>query len=286
MFTRVFLGGHYSNNSKLFVIDVGTWWLGVFFVLMYLWTLAVGSGVQRAATAATVSQWYFHRLATPSPTSSQIVRAALSHATITLFGTICFSTFLTVVIRLPLLVLPRSVINILNLFTYSFVPTSIAALTNPLTLTYAAIHSQPLASSAQGITQMTFLSPSLPTTSLTPRFSSRNRNTAPLLPYRLAKLFLHATRAIMAFALGFGGWVSTARTLVIDGRNGHNGSLYAYVVGLIAGAIGWAVLGAMEGVLAGVVDAGVICWGSESREGGGGGYCLEAGWLFGDDPGR
>ncbi|KAI9774922.1 MAG: hypothetical protein M1840_000138 [Geoglossum simile] len=287
MFTRVFLGGHFSTKPKnLFVIDMGTWWLGVFFVLMYLWTLAVGSGVQRAATAATVSQWYFHRLATPSPTSSQVVRAAVSHATTTLFGTICFSTFLTVIIRLPLLLLPRSIIGVVNLFTYSFVPTPIAALTNPLSLTYAAIHSQPLSPSARGITQMTFLSPALPTTSLNPRFSSRNRNVAaPLLPYRLAKLFLHATRAIMAFALGFGGWVSTARTLAIDGRGGK-GSLYAYVVGLIAGAIGWAVLGAMEGVLAAVVDAGIVCWGSESREGGGGGYCLEAGWLFGGETGR
>ncbi|KAH0547954.1 hypothetical protein GP486_008305, partial [Trichoglossum hirsutum] len=288
MFTRVFLGGHVIYNPKnpknIFVIDVGTWWLGVFFVLMYLWTLAVGSGVQRATTAATVSQWYFHRLAIPSPTSSQVVRAALSHATTTLFGTICFSTFLGVIIRLPLLVLPRSVVGVINLFTYSFVPTPIASLTNPLTLTYAAIHSQPLSASARGISQMTFLSPSLPTTSLTPRFSpSRNRSAAPLLPYRLAKLFLHATRAVMAFALGFGGWVSTARMLVVDG---HKGSLYAYVVGLIAGAIGWAVLGAMEGVLAGVVDAGIVCWGSESREGGGGGYCLEAGWLFGGETER
>ena len=133
---------------------------------------------------------------------------------------------------------------------------------------------------------MTFLSPALPTTSLNPRFSSRNRNAAaPLLPYRLAKLFLHATRAIMAFALGFGGWVSTARTLAIDDHGGK-GSLYAYVIGLIAGVIGWAVLGAMEEVLAAVVDAGIVCWGSESREGGGGGYCLEAGWLFGDEAGR
>jgi len=73
------------------------------------------------------------------------------------------------------------------------------------------------------------------------------------------------------------------------------GSLYAYIVGLIAAAIGWGVLGSMEGVLAGVVDAVVVCWGSEvgsqgsrggSARGGGRGearYCREAGWLFGED---
>lgn len=86
-----------------------------------------------------------------------------------------------------------------------------------------------------------------------------------------------------------------------EGGAGVKGSLYAYVVGLIAGAIGWGVLGAMEGVLAGVVDACLVCWGSETGAGGGGGtgrggrgpgaggrhgqarYCIEAGWLFGDD---
>ena len=75
----------------------------------------------------------------------------------------------------------------------------------------------------------------------------------------------------MSLALGFGGWVSTARS-----------SLYAYVVGLIAGTIGWSVLGAMEGVLSGIVDAAVLCWASEvsssRREAR---YCREAGWLFG-----
>jgi hypothetical protein len=91
--------------------------------------------------------------------------------------------------------------------------------------------------------------------------------------------------------------------VVVDGAAGGvagvRGSLYAYVVGLIAGAIGWGVLGAMEGVLAGVVDACLVCWGSETGAGAGGGgagrrghaagaqarYCIEAGWLFGDDGG-
>ncbi|SLM34353.1 ctl transporter [Lasallia pustulata] len=71
MFTRVFLGGHLSSSKSIFVIDASTWWLGIFFVLVYLWTLALGAGIQRATTAATVSQWYFHRLTVPAPTSRQ-----------------------------------------------------------------------------------------------------------------------------------------------------------------------------------------------------------------------
>jgi hypothetical protein len=285
MFTRVFLGGHLATSVTKFIIDTTSWWLAVYFILMYIWTLSVISGIQRATTAATVSQWYFHRNVVPSPTSREVVAAAFSHATTTLFGTICFSTLLALIIRLPLLLLPRRLIGVIAIFAYSLIPTPIAALTNPLTLTYAAIHSQPLHPSARGLSQMTFLTPQAPTTTLTPRsFSSRTHGTTPLLPYRLAKLLLHATRFIMAMALGFGGWVATARQLNIalpDGA-GIRGSAYAYVVGLVASFIGWGVLGAMEGVLSGIVDASVVCWGSERLTAGGGSYCLEAGFLFGD----
>lgn len=284
MFTRVFLGGH--ARGKLFVIDSSTWWLGAFFVLTYLWTLGVLSGLQRATTAATVSQWYFHRLATPSPSSQRVVRASLGHATTNIFGSICLSTFLSLIIRLPLLVLPRRLSTLVAFCMYSCVPTPITALTNPLTLTYAAIHSQSLTVSARGLSEMSFITSSSPTTTLTPQAFSRagGQEGAPsLLAYRLAKLILHATRFIASMAFGFGGWVSTARMLDISGST-YKGSLYAYVVGLVAGAIGWTVLGAMEGVLGGVLDALVVCWGSEvgSRGTGQARYCREAGELFGD----
>ena len=286
MFTRVFLGGHFTQSFTKFIIDATSWWLAVYFVLMYIWTLSVIGGIQRSTTAATVSQWYFHRNVVPSPTSREIVAAAFSHAITTLFGTICLSTLIALLIRLPLLLLPRRLMGVVTIFAYSFVPTPIAALTNPLTLTYAAIHSQPLHVSTRGLSQMTFLTPQAPTTTLTPRsFNARNNQTTPLLPYRLAKLLLHATRFIMAVALGFGGWVATARQLriTVPGQaDTIRGSAYAYVVGLVASFIGWGVLGAMEGVLSGIVDACVVCWGSERGMAGGGAYCLEAGYLFGE----
>ncbi|KAL2809513.1 hypothetical protein BJX63DRAFT_423752 [Aspergillus granulosus] len=286
MFTRVFLGGHMSG-SKSFIINVSSWWLGAFFVLVYLWSLGVIAGVQRAVTAATVSQWYFHRLADPAPTSRQIVQAATVHSLTTLFGTICLSRLISLLIRIPFLVLPNRIASILSLFAYTLIPTPIATLTDPLSLTYAAIHSQPLAPSARGLTQMTNLAPSVATSSLHPRTFSRPRENYPsLLPYKLSKLILHAARLMMSLALGFGGWVSTARSLgVTSGSKVTRGSMYAYIIGLIAGAIGWSVLGAIEGVVADVVDASVICWSSEvgtyGREAK---YCREAGWLFGQEP--
>lgn len=281
MFTRVFLGGHLSG-TRSFIIDLSSWWLGVYFVLIYLWSIGVIAGIRRAVTAATVSQWYFHRLASPAPTSRQIVQAAVIHATTTLFGTISLSRLLGLLIRLPILLLPSRLSSIISLFAYSLVPTPIAYLTNPISLTYAAIHSQPLGASARGLSQMTLLAPSAATTSLHPGSYSRSPGSSPsLLSYRLSKLILHATRFIMSLALGFGGWVTTARSLNTNGT--IRGSMYAYVVGLIAAAIGWSILGAMESVIADIVDAAVICWASEvgvyGREAR---YCREAGWLFGD----
>ena len=281
MFTRVFLGGHLMG--KLFVIDVGTWWLGVFFILVYLWTLSVESGIQRATTAATVSQWYFHRLVEPAPTSRQVVRAALAHSLTTLFGTICLSTLLTLLVRLPVLALPRRVVALVGVCSYTLLPGSVTVLTHPTTLTYAAIHSQPLSPSARAVAQLAFINAANPANAA--RFRARRppssaARTSTVLPYNIALLLLHATRIIASFAFGFGAWVNTATTSS-SSDGGARGSLYAYVVGLIAAAIGWGILGAMEGVLTGVVDAVVVCWASEVRNGEVK-YCREAGWLLGD----
>ena len=277
MFTRVFLNGHLVG--RIFIIDLGTWWLGVFFVLMYLWTLGVEAGIQRATTAATVSQWYFHRLVEPAPSSRQVVQAALAHAFSTMFGTACLSTLLTLVARVPVMVLPKRWVALVGLCSYTLLPNSVLILTHPTTLTYASIHSQSLSSSARAVAQLAFMSTSNP--------GQRGRRvrasrTSTIPPYNISFLLLHATRLMASFAFGFGTWVTAARSLTInDSSPGIRGSLYAYIVGLIAGAIGWGVLGAMEGVLTGIVDAVVVCWASEVRNGDVK-YCREAGWLLGD----
>lgn len=283
MFTRLFLGGHFTTSG--WVINLSTWWLGAVFFLDYFWTLSVFSGAQRATTAAAVSQWYFHRNTVPAPTSRVVIQASLVHASYTMAGTICLSTLLSLLIRLPLVVLPRRLSGIISMCAYSVVPSPIAAMTNPLTLTYASIHGVPLTEAARGISDMTFISPNSPTTTLGPRsFAPHHRPS--LQSYRLAKLLLHAIRWTLTLALAFGGWVSTARMLKVGNSTvPYTGSLYAYVVAIISGAIGWFALGAMEGVLGGVLDAVLVCWGSEvGRDGNGQArYCVEAGGLFGNE---
>ncbi|CAK3853169.1 Choline transporter ctl1 [Lecanosticta acicola] len=287
MFERVFLSGHWVGAKK-FILYANSWWLGAFFILQFLWTLTVIAGIQRATTAATVSQWYFHRLAVPQPTSREVVRASYLHATGALFGTVSLSTFLSLLVRLPLIILPGRLSGLLNMCAYWIIPTSLASLTNPLTLTYAAIHSQPLGIAARGLGQLNFVSRSNPSNTLGPRnFNPAGGTGSALIPYRLSKLLLQATRWVMSAALGFGGWVRAAHQIQFEGAGaGIKGSLYAYVVGMIAGTIGFAVLGAVENVVGAVVDAAVICWASESAGGRGEAkFCREAGELFGNDGG-
>ena len=285
MFERIFLSGHFSSSiAKKWILDANSWWLGIFFILQYLWTLGVIAGIQRATSAATVSQWYFHRLAVPQPTSQEVVRASFAHGIGAMAGTVCLSTFLSLLVRLPLIILPGRISGLLNMCAYAIMPTSLATLTNPLTLTYAAIHSQPLGISARGLSQLSFVSRTNPSNTLGPRnFNPRNQQSSALIPYRLAKLLLQATKWIMSAALGFGGWVRTARSLSIAGEAGVRGSVYAYIVGLIAGTIGFAVLGAVENVVGAVLDAAVVCWASETGGRAEARFCREAGDLFGED---
>ena len=282
MFTRIFLGGYFSKKLSAFVIGTATWWLAVFFFLMYVWTLSVASGVVRATTGGTVSNWYFHRNLQTVASSNEIVKGALGHSTTTVFGTICASTLLSLAVRLPILVLPRRVSGIFEFIGWKLAPRPVTVLTNPLAVTYASIHSVPLMESASQLSRIQFLATG-PTTTLTPSAFSRRNQTASLMPYRIAKLLLHAVRFVMSTALGFAAWVMTARQLRVQVPDSTSirGSAYAYVVGIVASMIGWGVLGAMEGILSGILDGVLICYASERRLERAT-YCIEAAKLFED----
>ncbi|KAI1428532.1 hypothetical protein F5Y12DRAFT_732208 [Xylaria sp. FL1777] len=282
MFTRIFLGGYFSTRLSAFVIGTATWWLAIFFFLMYVWTLSVLSGVVRATTGGTVSNWYFHRNLQTLASSNDIVKGALGHSTTTVFGTICASTLLSLAVRLPILLLPRRISGIFEFIGWKLAPRPVTVLTNPLAVTYASIHSMPLMESAAQLSRVQFLGAG-PTTTLTPSAFSRRNQTASLVPYRMAKLLLHAARFVMSTALGFAAWVMTARQLRVQDpdNTGMKGSAYAYVVGIVASMIGWGVLGAMEGILSGILDGVLICYASERRLERAT-YCIEAAKLFED----
>lgn len=267
MFQTVFLYGKIETllgGVPIFKLDWTTWALGAYFIVMYLWTLGVLSGFQRATSAATVSQWYYYRHSIPAVPSGDVMDAAIHHSTSILFGTICFSSFAALMVRLPLYVLHRYIVGLIHLICFYFIASPINALTHPLTLTYAAVHSQPLIASSRAISEMRFID--------TSGFGAGHH---PRAAYRLARMLLTGTRAVMALSLGVGAWVGTTRG---SGEGVLGSSTYGYIVGMIAGAIGWGVLGATEGSLSNVVDACLICVGSEPGEGT---HCREAHMVFG-----
>jgi len=101
--------------------------------------------------------------------------------------------------------------------------------------------------------------------------------------YRMAKMILSATRLATALSMGIGGWIYGARQELLSGSPaGAVGSLYGYLVGLIAGAVGWSVVGGIEGAAGMVVDAVFVCFAIDF-EGGieGNGHCEEAWHAFG-----
>jgi len=281
MFTRVFLRGTATvsaGGTMKWIVESNSWVLGAYFILMYLWTWGVISGIQRATTSATVSQWYFHRHVLPPAPSRAVVTAAILHSTTTLLGTICLSALAALLVRLPLLLLPRRLVSIVHLFCFSLISAPITAITTPLTLTYAAIHSQPLLVSSRAVTNLRFLN-----AATNPRGRHIHSPAEhPLRAYRLAKMLLSAARALTALTLGFGGWVYTTR------RDDAYASLYGYLVGLIAGSVGWVVVGGIEGGVGMVVDAAFVCFavdqGGSSNGAAGdmrGGHCREAEIQFG-----
>ncbi|KAK9366511.1 hypothetical protein V1509DRAFT_654673 [Lipomyces kononenkoae] len=265
MFARVFLKGKVvvgNSGISTWILDQNAWALGAWYILMYLWSWGVFSGIQRVATSETVSQWYFHRHIQERPSSMAVVSASVTQAGTTFSGTICFASLLALLIRLPLLLLPRRLMAILQTFVFNLVPGPIFALTNPLTLSYAAITVQSLVPSSRGISNLKFID-------LGPHSSYQNSWTA----YRLSKVLLSSARALTALALGFGAWVHAAQDV-------NGGSLYGYIVGMMGGAIGWVVLGATEGNLSMIVDSAFVAFAID-QVGNHGGHCREADMQFG-----
>ncbi|TGZ83929.1 hypothetical protein EX30DRAFT_353779 [Ascodesmis nigricans] len=280
MFTRAFLTGTMLLRGRwIWSLNSTSVSLAIFYIMMYLWTLGILSNLHRATSSATVSQWYFHRHTIPRLSSFQIARAAFAHSSTTIFGTLSFHSFLSLLVRLPLIVAPRRIASLIHIVCFQFIASPITALISPLTLTFSAIHSQPLISSSRTVSNLAFLEhinhsiqknkrslnqgigrPNQPV----PVQAQEKRNA-----YRLAKMMLTATRGVTAAALGMAAWIQS------------RGSVYGYLVGLIGGTIGWAILGATEGCLGNVVDAVLVCVATEEGTGNVGTACREAQLAFG-----
>jgi hypothetical protein len=255
MFMRVFMEGRMIGT--IWVLDRRAWALGVVYILMYLWTWGVISGIQRAAVSGTVSQWYFHRHDFPALSPLTVTSSSLQYSATVQFGTICLSSFLALMGRVPLLVFPRRLTALIQAAFYNLASAPLVNLTSPLALTNAVVNTQGLADSARTISQL--------------RYMDKLQAHRSWTVYSLSKLLLSAARILSALMLGFGGWI---RSAVYTG----GGSIYGYIVGLLAGFIGWFILGAVEGTMGMTVDAAFVCFALDAA--GSGGHCAEADRRF------
>ncbi|KAK6528638.1 hypothetical protein TWF694_003896 [Orbilia ellipsospora] len=259
---KVFLNGKsvIIGGNTVWQLDGMGWSLGAFFVFVYLWTLGVLAHLQRVTISATVSHWYFYRKSTGTFSPAATFSAATHHAFTTMFGSVCFSSFVALMIRLPLLVLPGRIGSFIHILFFKVVASPVVALSDPLAVTYGAIHSLPLVRASRQINQLGLVTMAL----------NNGKDNHSKSAYRLTKMLLTAARLMTSLALGIGAWVRTAHVA-------NGGSLYGYVVGLLAGSIGWAVLGTAERSLANIVDACLVCATSDHSSGK---YCREAQMAF------
>lgn len=262
LFTRVFLRGKVVNGSS-WVLDGKSWVLGAFYVFVYLWTWGVISGIQRAVVAATVSQWYFHRHDIPQLSPLTIVKAAVIHSTTVQFGTICYSSFVCLIARLPMLLLPRLRLiswSPIQLIFFTLIPgggaANVSRLTSPLSLTSAVIKSR-------GLVETTGSNNLL----------HSNDSAANISVYKLSKVLLTTARGLTTIAMGFAAWTHAAKYT-------NGGSLYGYVVGLIAGFIGWFVLAGTEGTLSMILDALSVSYAIDYSLDANNTHCMEAQRIF------
>jgi hypothetical protein len=80
--------------------------------------------------------------------------------------------------------------------------------------------------------------------------------------------------------MGIGGWIYGAHREPLDSE--LTGSLYGYLVGMIAGTVGWVVVAGVEGAAGMVVDATFVCFAVDFEGGiGAVGHCREAWNAFG-----
>ncbi|ODV91990.1 hypothetical protein CANCADRAFT_55741 [Tortispora caseinolytica NRRL Y-17796] len=268
MFSRAFLAVSDipdSSKSRADVILAPRSWLsGMFYVFMYLWTFAVFSGIQRVATSSTVAQWYFYRHCVPPVPARIVLVTSLFHAVTTLIGSVCFSSFTSLMLRIPLLILPKRLSNGIQLLFYQILPISVVAITHPLTLSFSAITMTNLSHSARVLATQGHVD--FGKNVIGSRFHRFNPTWG---PYRLAKLILMAARILTALILGFMAWIRAE--YLASGA-------YAYTVAILASFIGYTVLGATEGALSMVVDSAYICHAVDQKNGGG--HCAEADRVF------
>ncbi|KAG9301429.1 hypothetical protein G9A89_018101 [Geosiphon pyriformis] len=242
--SRLFLIGHMMRMSgdSIWVVDHRTYFLIGFYLFMYLWGSAVFSNIQRITLASVVSHWYFHR-DEDAPTSNQrVIKAAITRATTTSFGTVCLGALMLSIVQTLRLVtsflkkrLRGRQSKVFTCFSYCLrCFEGIIDNLNNYTLIYAGISGESFCSSAYFTTKI-----------------FRRNLVFGLITDLITKFVLYVGSVLIALICGVATFVFATNSL-------H--SSYGYVVGIIATIVPYYISQFYTSIMMNTIDATFMCY--------------------------
>lgn len=194
--------------------------LALWFTFMYMWSWNTVCALTREVLAGVASQWYgAHE---PMGLAVPIYQAQL--------GSAALSALLQLVVRLPLLILPVRPVRWFGSLVISLMHASSGKLLDPFTLPTATICRCTLTEAAAKV-------------------SNFDEDAA----FRLAKVFLKASRICCSLSVALIAWVHADRL-------NDSTSVYGYVVASVALFFGWTIAGASENTLSMLLDGVRVCF--------------------------
>lgn len=204
------------------------YFLGVWFSFMYLWSWSLVCNLLKSVLVCVTNEWYAHGKLDAWSMDGIFTRGALEVATYH-FSSACLSSLASVQIRVPLLVLPRYVLNVAHRYLISS-----NQMLDPLTLPTAILERCSLANAAKVLASS--------------KFALLDRRA-----YRLSKMFLVAARLSCSICIGFVAWIHADHLQDMS-------SSYGYIIAIVALFIGWTVVGASENMLSMICDSLLVCF--------------------------
>ncbi|KAI8812416.1 plasma-membrane choline transporter-domain-containing protein [Cladochytrium replicatum] len=237
--------------SSLFMMTDVHWtelgvnnWVVAFFVLMYLWTSSILANLEKTTIAGVVGKWYFSGDHGTRRTSSSDTVEHFKSAASKSFGSIAFGSLILSSIQLLQLIVTllrkQTRKNRTRRFILSFVDSVLLLLHTLLSQlnAYAVVW--------VGLTGDALLASA--------------RTCARLFRRNLALVVIQSTitQLVLSFGIGAVSLVSSATVFLVWSRQMQ--SPYAYVVGLLGGAIPYYALHILSQVLQNTIDATIMAY--------------------------
>lgn len=206
--------------------------LVAWFSFIYLWSWRIFCSLLHAVLTIHTTIWYSQFSASSQDPINGAMGTSIYRAVTFHFSSACLSGLVAVLVKGPLLILPRQISNILSGTASIALNTSAAKLLDPLTLPISVLRRCSLSTAANEV-------------------RSSKLGHIDLRAYRLAKLFLTAGRLWCSILIGFIAWIHADHSQDVS-------SVHGYWIGIVAFFIGWTIMGSTESILGMICDALVV----------------------------